>query len=78
MNKLAPDLRLLCDLVDLETGKRTALRDQWTARLRLKYISGSGAKSVSIGLNERGRLYLSGEPRQCLVSNRARLTGLTN
>jgi hypothetical protein len=34
-NDLATDLRLVCDLVDLETGERIALRHQWAVGLRL-------------------------------------------
>ena len=34
-NELDTDLRLVCDLVDLETGERVALRDQWAVGLRL-------------------------------------------
>jgi hypothetical protein len=34
-NELGTDLRLACDLVELETGERIALREQWAAGLRL-------------------------------------------
>jgi hypothetical protein len=34
-NELATDLHLVCDLVDLETGERIALRERWAAGLRL-------------------------------------------
>jgi hypothetical protein len=34
-NEFETDLRLVCDLVELETGERIALREQWAAGLRL-------------------------------------------